>query len=263
MEAAITEEEILLVIGSLQANKAPGEDGFAANFYKAFKDLLVPKLHHLYNQILADGKLPGSWKHTDIVTILKPHRDPLLPSSYCPISLINQDAKIFMAVLANRLKAIVPTYIHNDQTGFVPVRDIADNIRRTLNVILLGRGPSRPSSSVVIALDIEKAFDTVEPSYLIHLLKGMGFGTSFLRTIESLYSSSVAHLLINGQRSESVPLHRGTQQGCPLSHLLFDFCMEPLARRIRSNPGICGFRCKDIEHKVSLFADDLSTYRIP
>lgn len=156
-----------------------------ANFYKAYKDLLAPKMVVLFNQILKDGTLPRSWKHSNIVTILKPHRDPLSPTSYRPISLINQDAKIFMAVLANRLKVIVPSYIHPDQTDFIPGRDISDNIRRTLDVILLGRRPSQTQPSVIAALDIEKAFDTVEPAYMVHLLWSMGFGPTFLRTIES------------------------------------------------------------------------------
>lgn len=124
-----------------------------------------------------------------------------------------------MGVIANRLKAIAPAYIHTDQTGFRPGRDISDNIRCTLDVIILGRQPSRPQSSVIVALDIEKAFDTVEHIYMVQLLWNMGFGSTFLRTIESLYSSSTVHLLINGRRFGGIPLHRGTRLGCPLSSL--------------------------------------------
>lgn len=50
------------------------------------------------------------------------------------------------------------------------------------------------------------------------------------------------------------------RQGFPLSPLLFAICLEPLARRIRSNPGIQGLRSSSMEHKVSLFVDDMTVY---
>lgn len=100
-----------------------------------YRHLLVPKWLTLCNQILKDAKLPGSWRQSTIITVLKPGRDPVLPSSYRPISLINQDAKIFRAVIASRVKQIVCHYVHKDQMGFLPGRDNAANIRRTLNSI--------------------------------------------------------------------------------------------------------------------------------
>lgn len=107
LDQDITEREILSVIAWLHSRKAPGEDGFASEFYKEYQHLLVPKFVLLCNQILKDGDLPCSWRQSSTITILKPNQDPLLLSSYLPISLINQNAKIFTAVLANRVKQIV------------------------------------------------------------------------------------------------------------------------------------------------------------
>lgn len=120
--------------------------------------------------------------------------------------------------------------MHEDQTGFILGRDITANIRRTLNAIARGRKNAVPS--VLVALDIEKAFDTVEVPYMTRLLKKMGFGDTFLWVIQSLYASSTANLLINGLRSKNILLQRGMRQGCPLSPLLFTICIEPLVHRI-------------------------------
>lgn len=190
-----------------------------------------------------------------MITILKLNKDPTLPASYRPISLINQDAKIFTAILANKIKLIIYHYVHIDQTRFILGRDIADNIRRTLNAILLGRRMAL--ISILIALDIEKAFDTVDVPYMTTLLETMGFGEKFLSIIRSLYSSSISNLLIKCQCSCNYVEKQGKDALFPS---VIALCMEPLAHRIRCHPHIIGLKMDSVEHRVSLFADDMTIY---
>lgn len=100
------------------------------------------------------------WKEVRIIVIPKPGKYPKLVGSYRPISLKNQDAKIFATVLVKRLNTFITQYIHPDQTGFMPSRHINDNIRRSLNVINFCKGHKLPA--MILSLDTEKAFDRVE-----------------------------------------------------------------------------------------------------
>lgn len=65
---------------------------------------------------------------------------------------------------------------------------------------------------------------------------------------------------MNNYNSEEFTLTWGTRQGCPLSPILFDISLEPLAEAIRSDPSISGVRIGGENHIMSLFVDDMVLY---
>lgn len=74
--------------------------------------------------------------------------------------MLNSDYKIFAKVLAVRLKMMLPQLIDQDQTGFMQNRYIGSNIRRTLDIINITDLENIPG--MIISVDMEKAFDTLE-----------------------------------------------------------------------------------------------------
>ena len=117
--------------------------------------------------------------------------------------------------------------------------------------------PSNNVSECVVSLDAKKAFDRVEWDYLFTVLGKFGFGPTFISLVKLLSISPSASVLTNSIYSQPFRLERSTRQGCPLSPLLFDLAIDPLAIALRSQiPGIGG----GVEHKVLLYADDLLLY---
>ncbi|KAJ1084169.1 hypothetical protein NDU88_004321 [Pleurodeles waltl] len=69
------------------------------------------------------------------VFITKPEKDHLKCLAYRWIALQNLDMKICMKVLAMQLRPILPKLIHEDQSGFVNVRQAFDNISRIAQLV--------------------------------------------------------------------------------------------------------------------------------
>ncbi len=72
-----------------------------------------------------------SWKEAVISLIPKEGKDQLDCGNYQPISVLNQDYKIFTYIMAKRIENILPQIKSLDQTGFIRQRQTQDSIRRT------------------------------------------------------------------------------------------------------------------------------------
>uniref|UniRef100_A0A3B3I4T3 Reverse transcriptase domain-containing protein n=1 Tax=Oryzias latipes TaxID=8090 RepID=A0A3B3I4T3_ORYLA len=235
--------------------KAPGPDGFPAEFYKEFWEQLAPTFYKTVKFINESQSLPPNMNSANIILLLKPDKDPTSPSSYRPISLINADVKIICKALAQRIEKVTPHIIDFDQTGFIKGRHSDDNVRRLVNIIDFAT--IKNQEMTILSLDAEKAFDRVNWKFLIAALHKFGFGESFINWIKILYHNPNASVRTNKQTSNRFFLGRGTRQGCPLSPSLFAIFIEPLAAAIRQNESIKGIKTKHSHHKISLYADDI------
>ena len=113
---------------------------------------------------------------------------------------------------------------------------------------------------MIISLDVEKAFERVEWSFLFFVLQEFGFNPEFISWIKLLYASPVTSVHTNGLQSAPFPLHCGTRQGCPLSPLLFAIATESLDIWLCQEGGFEGIIRAGKVHKLSLYADDLLLY---
>ena len=107
-----------------------------------------------------------------------------------------------------------------------------------------------------LQLDFEKAFDSVEWPFLLHVLKQFGFGDDFIEWVKVCYTDIFASVRNSGFYNLWFEIKRGVRQGCPLSYLLFILIAEILAQRIRNENKIRGIVIGNIDHKILQFADD-------
>ena len=170
--------------------------------------------------------------------------------------------KIISKVLANRLRMVMGNIISASQNAFV--RD-----RQILDLVLIANEclDSRSKFGVlglICKLDVEKAFDHVNWSFLLQMLERSGFSAKWRPWIFFCLSIVRFSILINGSPCGFFGNSRGLRQGDPLSPLLFVLVMEALGRMldkaVHEGP-LSGFSVGNSEGKslaVShlLFVDD-------
>ena len=105
-------------------------------------------------------------------------------------------------------------------------------------------------------MDFEKAFDTIEWSFIRKTFQYFGFGSNILKWLNLFYCRPESCVLNNGWASDFFEIQRGVRQGCPLSPYLFVLSVEVLAKAIRENKNIKGIFVNGKEIKLSQYADD-------
>ena len=257
-EGKLGYSECFSVLGTFPKNKTPGNDGLTIEFYLAFWPLFGRLLVDSLNYAFEFGELSNSQKQAIITLIEKKGKDKRMIRNWRPISLINVDAKIASKTLAKRLEKVLPEIIHSNQNAFVKGRSIFDAIRTIDDLMEYTKEKDLPG--ILVAIDFEKAFDTLNLNFLIRTLHKFNFGPSFIQWIRTLYKNVKSCVMNNGFTTGPFTLSRGVRQGDPLSPYLFIIALETLTIKIRNDDSIKGFKIGGETTKLSLFADDMTCF---
>ena len=86
---------------------------------------------------------------------------------------------------------------------------------------------------MILSIDAEKAFDKIRHTFLIKTLEKVRIEGTYLNIIKAIYEKPTANIILHGEKLRASLLRSVTQQGCPLSLLLFNIVLEVLASAIR------------------------------
>jgi len=254
-------------------NTAPGPDGIHYGFWHRLMSVLdtlqkspgngtpPPRTFwSAFTDVIKDIALRGSsregFKDANISLFYK-KGDPTLVSNYRPISSMNTDCKMYTNLLNGRLAPWAIAKLHPDQKGFVPGRLMCKHTRLAAEVAHLCDATEMPS--FIMGLDQAKAYDRVDQSWLLSVLMAFRLPGELVRLIGDLTSGCHSQVRINSGYSPYFTLKRGVRQGDPLSCLLFNFSIEPLAIRLRQL--VQGLRIPGLDPvKVMLYADDANLF---
>ena len=174
--------------------------------------------------------------------------------------------KIIAKVLANRLRTVMGNIISTSQDAFMRDRQILDPVLIANECL-----DSRLKSGVpglICKLDVEKAFDYVNWSFLLQMLERSGFSAKWRQWILFCLSTVRFSILINGSPCGFFGCTRGLRQGDSLSPLLFVLVMEALGRMLdkavhkecMSSFSVGNLEGRSLVVSHLLFVDDMLTF---
>ncbi|KAF7649610.1 hypothetical protein LDENG_00138880 [Lucifuga dentata] len=237
----------------LENGRSPGLDGLPVDFYKSFWPVVGEDLTEVLTDSVERGRLPLSCRRA-VITLLPKKGDLQELKNWRPVPLLYSDYKILSKALACRLRDVMNSVIHIDQSYCVAGRLISDNIMLILDVLEVSG--SLAVHTGLISIDQEKAFDQVEHQYLWQTLAAFGFSPEFIAKIQVLYCDFASVLKINGGLSAPFSVERGVRQGCSLSGMLYSLATKPLLHKLRKDQSGVSFPGCDANFKLSTYADD-------
>ena len=179
LTAEFAEAKVKAAIFQMEHNKAPGPDGFPAEFYQVFWEVIKVDLMAMFHDFHKED-LPLFSLNFGIITLLPKCQETIRIQQYRPICLLNMSFKIFTKVATNRINFVSQKVIQPSQTAFLPGRYILEGVMIFLHETIheLHR---KKLNGVIFKVDFEKAYDKVKWTFLQQTLRMNGFAPLWCR----------------------------------------------------------------------------------
>ncbi len=229
-------------IFSLKNSKSTGEDGIALQYIKDSLVITLPYIRTMINNSISTNTFPEQLKHALIIPIHK-SGSKSDPSNYRPISILSVLSKILEKVIAFRLMSYMQSnnLWHQNQYAY---RSKTSTENALLNITeQIYKNIDDKKISLLLLLDLSKAFDSVNHIILLRKLGDMGVDSAWF---ESYLSNRTQSVKINNKiKSERRNTNFGVPQGSILGPILFLVFMNDIS---------CGDPFKS---NMTIYADDV------
>ena len=185
LTSEFTESEVKNIVFQMEHNKAPGPNGFPAEFYQVFWEVIKGDLMALFTDFHKEDLNIFSLNF-GIITLIPKVQEATRIQQYRPICVLNVSFNFFTKVATNRLNKVAQIVVSPMQTAFMPGRNIMEGVvilHKTIHEL-----HTKKQNGVIFKIDFEKAYDKVKWSFLQQTLRMKGFSPKWCRWIERMIS---------------------------------------------------------------------------
>lgn len=183
-------------------------------------------------------------------------------SDFLPISLCNVLMRILSKVMTNRLKPCLKSIVTESQSAFIIGRILTDNALVAFEINHFIHRKTQGNTGVAgLKVDVSKAYDRLEWSFVESMLHKFGFHTDWISRIMTCVTTVSYSFLRKGEVFGDINLKRGIRQGDHISPYLYILCAEgflAIIRNYEANGLLHGCKIARGAPSVShhLYADD-------
>jgi hypothetical protein len=214
--------------------------GIPSKFLKEVLKTVGPKLTKpicdLLNHIYTEGEYPECWKIQHITPVFKQKGSNSEKKNYRPISILATISKICESVVHNRLIDHLTSnnIITKFQAAYLPGDSTAQQLLYMIHKIKGAWSTGKVAQACF--LDVSSAFDAVWHNGLLCKLESINVSGTTLRLLKSYLSERKATTVIEGVKSDELPLLAGVPQGSRLGPLLFILYINDIVEGLECLP---------------------------
>ena len=237
-------QEVASALKRLKTNKSSGDDQIPWSFITIATDVISPYLSFLIDFMFSNGLFPSILKIAKVIPIFKSGVKQTL-NNYRPISLLSPFSKVIEKIIKVRFLSFIA---RNDilfprrsgfRKKFTTMFPIIDSVIDRFNNV-------NKKYSCATALDIRKAFDSVNHAILLNKLEHYGIRGVCHKLFSGYLENRKQYVCVNNVKSSLQRIKSGVPQGSVLGPILFLFYINDLPNALSSPP--------------RLFADDYYYY---
>ena len=218
------------------------------------------RVHNLINVSVTTGQVPTAWKFGQLIPIPKPGKDPGLIESYRPVCLLACLGKLVDRIVTTRLDFVVEQkgILPHTQAGFRRGRTTEDPLMDLISDLHGLRGAAGNPNHVdkspmaLLLLDLEKAFERVDPWILLRTLHRLRIPPYLVRWYRGFLIDRRYRVKYGCSVSKVARFPLGVPQGSISGPLLFIIYLSTLTKKIA--------RLKEPTTKHGEYADDISIW---
>ena len=223
----LTTTQVNKAIETSVTNKSTGPDGINIQHLKHLGPKAIQYLTALLNLSLHTNTIPQIWKLAKIMPVPKPNKDQNQGSSYRPISLLSPIAKTLEKAILPSITSNIPDNPH--QHGFKPLHSTQTALLNITNTIIEGFNQKKPPSrTILVSLDLSKAFDTINIHKLLLKLLSTSVPSYIVKFLANYLRGRKAFTTFQNSTSKKKNLKTGVPQGSVLSPVLFNTYLSDL-----------------------------------
>jgi hypothetical protein len=209
---------------------ALGLDGIGYLMLKMGGLPILQHIEHLFNSCIQHGQVPRTWKRSKNCFICK-KGDQTQPENWRPITITTCTYRVFTSMISE----FIQQQIHKSgrrkifsasQKGFVMgIQGCMEHAVLTREMI--GHAKRNRKNLFMVQIDFSNAFGSVPQQMIDWNMRRMGIPDEIVNPIMNIYDRCETVITTPGGESTPIQWTSGTVQGCPLSPVLFNICLEP------------------------------------
>ena len=227
-------DTVLDILSSINPHKACGIDDIAGRFLKDGASILAKPITQIFNLSIKLSIFPNNCKVAKLKPLYK-KGSRSDPKNYRPISLLPLVSKVFEKLIHQQLQKYLDEnkILYSFQSGFRANHSTDSCISYLQDKIVTGFDKGMLTG--MIAIDLQKAFDTIDHTILLEKLSCLGLSNQVIGWLESYLCDRKFYVNIDNTLSDMGIINCGVPQVSILGTLLFLIYINDMSNAITSD----------------------------